>query len=130
MNSSREIIAGDIVVSLLTFQNTIKIYHFQTPSYARHKASDKLFAALTATIDQFMEVLQGSWGVRIKLRPNTGIPLFNTTDGNVIRVLEEFSAWLVQDIPKMLRPQDVDLMNIRDEILSSVSQALYLFTFG
>ena len=124
-----DITAGNIVVSLLMVKNTVKIYHFQTPSYARHKASDKLFATLTDKIDQFMEVLQGSWRVRIKLEPGISMPLMNTTDGNITTILEEFSSWLIQDLPKMLRPQDSDLMNIRDEILSSVSQTLYLFTF-
>lgn len=121
--------AGDIVLSLLTFKNIVKIYHFQTPSYARHRASDKLFETLTVKIDQFMEVLQGSWRVRIHLRNNTSIPLFNTTDNNIVIALEEFSSWLIQDVPNLLRPQDSDLLNIRDEILSSVSQTLYLFTF-
>jgi hypothetical protein len=124
-----EIKAGNIVVSLLTVQNTIKIYHFQTPSYARHRASDKLFAALNDKIDQFMEVLQGSWKVRVRISPNVAIPLLNTTDGNIVRVLEEFSSWLIQDVPRLLRPTDTDLLNIRDEILSAVSQTLYLFTF-
>lgn len=124
-----DIRAGDIVVGFLTVKNTIKIYHFQTSSYSRHKSSDALFNALTDKIDQFMEVLQGSWHVRVKLREGTELPLGNMDNGKMVRVLEEFSSWLLQDLPRLLRPRDKDLVNIRDEILGHVSQTLYLFTF-
>ena len=33
-----------IVEKLLEFQNNVKIYHCSTNSYARHIATDKLFA--------------------------------------------------------------------------------------
>lgn len=126
---SLELRAGNIVESLLAVKTIVKIYHFQTPSYARHKASDKLFATLTATLDQFMEVLQGAWKVRVRMRPGAAIPLINTNDKMIVTVLEEFSSWLIDTVPRLIRPQDTELLNIRDEILSAVSQTLYLFTF-
>lgn len=122
--------AGTIAISFLAFKNTIKIYHFQTPSYSRHKSSDKLFDLMTEKIDQFMETLQGSWGVRIKL-PDTqvNIPLGNMTDKKMVKGLKHFSSWLRKKLPLQLRVQDVDLLNIRDEILGIVHRTLYLFTF-
>ena len=57
--------AGNIAVTLLAYQNMIKIYHWQTPKYSRHKASDKLFKNMVEKFDQLVEVLQGSWGTRI-----------------------------------------------------------------
>lgn len=124
-----ELKAGYIVETLLGIQTLVKIYHFQTLSYARHKASDKLFASLTEKIDQFMEVLQGAWKVRIKMSPKASIPMLNTDDQMIVSIIEEFSSWLIDRMPNILRPQDTELLNIRDEILSTVSQTLYLFTF-
>lgn len=121
--------AGNILASFLTLKNAVKVYHFQTPNYARHKSSDKLFAKLTDKIDQFMEVLQGSWKVRIRLVEGTSIPLSNMDNNSMIRVLEEFSSWLIDDLPSYLRREDNDLLSIRDEILGDINRTLYLFTF-
>ena len=46
---------GDIVSSLLTIRNQVKLYHWQTGSFARHKATDDLTAALDLNIDAFVE---------------------------------------------------------------------------
>lgn len=50
---------GDIVASMLTIRNQIKLYHWQTKSFARHKATDDLTAALDLAIDNFVEVYMG-----------------------------------------------------------------------
>lgn len=121
--------AGKILVSFLAVKNILKIYHFQTPSYARHKRSDKLFEQLTDKIDTFMEVLQGAWDVRVKFDTRETIPLYNVDDTSIIIVLREFIVWLTDDLPTLLREKDTDLLNIRDEILGDVNQTLYLFTF-
>ena len=46
---------GDIVTHLLTIRNQVKLYHWQTGSFARHKATDDLTAALDLNIDAFVE---------------------------------------------------------------------------
>lgn len=50
--------ASTAIIKLFEVQNQVKIYHFQTKSYARHKASDTLFTSLVTNIDRFGEVLQ------------------------------------------------------------------------
>jgi hypothetical protein len=37
-------------------------------------------------------------------------------------------VYLSQVLPRKLRADDTDLLNIRDEILGSLNQSLYLFT--
>ncbi len=44
---------------MLTIRNQIKLYHWQTKSFARHKATDDLTAALDLAIDNFVEVYMG-----------------------------------------------------------------------
>lgn len=130
MNQNNAYIAGNIAVTLLAYQNAIKIYHWQTPKYARHKASDKLFNTMLDKIDQFVEVLQGSWGLRINFAQKIDIPINNMTDANIVETLNIFKGWLSTNLPSMLRPTDTDLINIRDEMLSAINQSLYLFTFS
>ena len=60
--------SGEIILKMLQVQNQVKIYHFQTGSYARHLASDRLFTSLVNNIDRFAEVFQHT--KRIKLETN------------------------------------------------------------
>lgn len=129
-NVQKSQIAGNIAATLLAYQNMIKIYHWQTPSYSRHKASDKLFNIMLEKIDQFVEVLQGSWGVRINFLQKIDIPLNNMSDANIVEILKIFKNWLSIQLPSMIDSTNTDLLNIRDEMLSSINRSLYLFTFA
>lgn len=119
--------AGEILLKMLQVQNQVKIYHFQTGSYARHLASDRLFTSLVANIDRFAEVFQNI--KRIKLESNSYLLLSNLNDREMLNYLTEFASWLESDLPKLLNRKAVDLLNIRDEILADVNQTLYLFSF-
>ena len=55
---------GELARGLLGVTMQLKVYHWQTPSYARHKASDALVASLTDKTDKIIEVLQGAAGKR------------------------------------------------------------------
>ena len=54
------------VHELLQFQVFIKIYHWQTKTYSRHIASDKLYDSISNKIDLIVESLQGEQKKRIK----------------------------------------------------------------
>ena len=121
---------ASIILKMLEVQNQVKIYHFQTGSYARHMASDRLFNSLITNIDTFGEVYQKS--KRIKLNKASKLVLKNLNDKQMYRYLSEFSNWLSDELPNLLKGNKKvvsDLMNIRDEILADVNQTLYLFTF-
>lgn len=121
---------ASIILKMLEVQNQVKIYHFQTASYARHMASDRLFTSLITNIDTFGEVYQKS--KRIKLNNGSKLVLKNLNDKQMYRYLSEFSNWLSDELPNLLKGNKKvvsDLMNIRDEILADVNQTLYLFTF-
>jgi hypothetical protein len=40
----------------------IKLYHWQTMSYSRHKATDEVLEKLDALIDRYVEVYMGKYG--------------------------------------------------------------------
>ncbi len=86
-NISKDI--GKIVSVFLTYKNNIKIYHWQTKSYSRHKASDELEGSLSDKIDKFIETLQGSRNTRLSV--NTDIVIKNQTDESIINMLKDFT---------------------------------------
>ena len=116
---------GDIVMHLLTIRNQVKLYHWQTGSFARHKASDDLTAALDDKIDAFVEAYMGRYG-----RPTvTGsIQLHNFSEAEAKAFVRKETKYLQRDLPHMIEKDDTDLLNIRDEILGELNKVLYLFT--
>ena len=127
MSTSNEI--GEIAMIFLSFRDHLKIYHWQTHSYSRHKASDKLVETMTDQMDRFLETLQGSRNLRLVVPLKRPFIIFeNQTDSSIVVLINEFKKWLNEKLPEKLKPLDNDLKNIRDEILGSVNQSLYLFT--
>lgn len=122
---------GEIVLIFLSFHNQLKIYHWQTTSYARHQASGELVEKITTHIDKFIETIQGSRGKRLKILPNDSTIRFeNLGDDDILKTLNLFKGWLLSDLSSILEPSDKDLMNIRDEILSDVNKTIYLFSLN
>ena len=122
---------GDIAVIFLSFRDQLKIYHWQTTSYSRHKATDKLLTIMNEQIDRFMETLQGSRGKRLVINQSTNtLTIRNCTHEDANTLLIAFKSWLLSGLDRSLEPYDKDLNNIRDEILGSVNKTLYLFSLS
>jgi len=107
----------------------IKLYHWETVIYARHKSSDDLHGNISELIDKFVEVYMGRYS-RPEYKTSFNINVKQLTDDNIVEVLEEYIEVLKYDLPKFLKPSDTDLFNIRDEILSEFNKTLYLFTLN
>lgn len=122
---------GKISLTFLDVINQLKIYHWQTTSYARHKSSCQLINDMTELTDQIIETFQGSEGLRLYIPDdfNTVI-LSNQTDKSIVGLLEYFKVWLIETFPTYLEPSDTDIINLRDEMLGKINQTLYLFTFN
>lgn len=116
-----------VVSPLIQFQEQLRIFHWQTGSYAQHKAFGKAYENIGDLVDQFIEVLMGKHG---KLEAEGGkyeIELANFKEGNVDGVLNEFISYL-ETFDSELDEKDSDLLNIRDEIKSEVNRLKYLLT--
>lgn len=120
--------SADILQVLLFVRNQIKIYHWQTFSFGRHKATDDLVASLDTHIDNFTEVYMGKYGRPHFTSKNSTIELFDAKDQKAHVVIEECIKWLMTDLPKRLKKTDTDLLNIRDEIVGDLNKSRYLFT--
>ena len=118
-----------VTMSLLTLRNQIKIYHWQTTSYAKHKALDKLFVILNSQNDRWVETFMGKYG-RISLDNINNIKLHNITDKSM--TIQYLKEWVVR--MRSIRDRhfdtskDSDLSNIFDEIFGDINKTCYLLS--
>lgn len=118
---------GDIVTHLLTIRNQVKLYHWQTGSFARHTATDNLTAALDTNIDAFVESYMGRYG---RPKVSGSIKLHNFSEAAAKSFVAKQTKYLTVDLPKKIKKTDTDLLNLRDTILGDLTKVLYLFTLA
>lgn len=118
-----------IVHFFFVMRDQIKLYHWQTTSYSRHKATDSTLEKLDGLIDSFVEVFIGKYGrPRLTGRTNT-IALQNLNDKAAMRFVQDCVKHIAGPISKTLHPtRDTDLLNLRDEMIAELNQLLYLFS--
>jgi len=122
--------SAEIVCLMMTLRDQVKIYHWQTLKYPRHIATNDLLPKLDTNIDQFVEVYIGKYG-RPKFSGKTSsIKLINYNDKDAPQFIKEAIHWLSHKLPKHLKKEDTDLLNIRDTILADLNQVSYLFTLN
>jgi hypothetical protein len=120
------------VIILLSFLNTLKLYHWKTHSYATHKATDELYGKFSSNMDRFVEVLLGKIGNRINLQKINNIPIRNINSTREMNIeIQRFKSYLISlDNNKFMKlMSNADLYTIRDEIMADLNQFLYLLTF-
>ena len=120
---------SEFVLFFFDLTNNIKLYHWTTTSFSRHKGSDELFDSIVDLSDKFMEIYMGKYGrPKIALREQHKLSLKQLTDHTAIEYIKSAIKVLKDELSKHLKDTDVDLLNIRDEILAKLNQTLYLFT--
>lgn len=114
-----------IVKYMMEFRDQIKLYHWRTTSYSRHKATDEFIEAFDTKIDEFVEVLMGGRNQKNNDTFNMQFVTLNeaTAEPHVIK----FRDWVKDTLPTHLHEHETDLLNLKDEILALVNRMLYLF---
>jgi len=130
-----------IMITFLKIINQIKLYHWQTLKYSRHKATDELYNSFSELTDQFIETLTGHLIIdssdkcpvnitRIPVPDNCCISLGNYTDDDGCKLLKEIKTFLKSNELNTGIGMNTELGNIRDEMLASVNKAVYLFSLN
>jgi len=104
----------------------IKLYHWATMSYAKHKALDELHGTLSDKVDDFVECYIGKF--RKQPLKKFVIKAEATTDMNDAKTIEKFldvEHSKIVEIQKVLK-SSTELVNIIDEMLSAIDKAQYL----
>ena len=116
-----------LVEALLQLRNAIKVYHWSTTNYARHIATDSFVAKADALIDRIVETFSARYG-RPPADATYTLHFTGLGDAAAKSTLKDTAGWLVREMPKLVdAKRDSDLLNLRDELLNEVHQALYLF---
>lgn len=115
-------------------QTQIKMYHFQTLRWGRHKASDAYLCKFCANFDRFMEAYQGASGKVETNQLKVNLNMFKDgADGSpdaVIKHLDDFIAGLRGKLTNYINEQKngapEGLLAIRDEMIADAQQLIYL----
>lgn len=125
---------SNCLITFMTFLDQVKLYHWQTKIYSRHKATDDLHSELSGLVDNFIETLHGiiinkNNNYRIKLTDfNCNISLSNIEDEHGHILLSNIKKYLESKELKKVIDTNTDLQNIRDEMLNIINKSNYLFT--
>ncbi len=118
----------NFITNLLTLQNQMRVFHFQTQhkvgSFAQHTAFGTAYEELDELIDDFIEIYQGKNGVIMASGGTFNLALHNLSD-NAEDFVDEYISYLVEYVPQSLEEVDTDLLNIRDEMLAILNQTKY-----
>jgi len=115
----------DFISSLFRLQLTIKMNHWSTKYYHRHKITDKLHTNILSLIDRLVETFQGRYG-KLSVNNDTSSLMINvplTTDDNFPKVLRDIKDSMIQSVYYKM---DKDLTAIMDELLELIDTNQYL----
>lgn len=114
---------NEFVKVMFNLQLINKLYHWNTTSYARHKATDQFDDSISPLIDRFVEVYSG----RYNIKPQVSDIILNNkfvTDDGIVDLLRAIKGYLEREVPKFAN--NSELLNIRDEILAEINKMNYL----
>jgi DNA-binding ferritin-like protein len=117
----------DVIRDLLQMQNQLRIFHWQTKSYAAHKALGKAYESLDELIDTFVETALGRKEASF-INGSMTINLFDSHKLTHADALETYKTFLCEFSQKLSPDNDTDLTNIRDEMLGVLNHTSYLLT--
>ena len=117
-----------LISPFLKIQNQLRIFHWQTESYAQHKAFGKAYENLDSQIDEFVEVYMGKYG-RSKAKLSYNIELDNLAD-DYGYVVDSYVVYLTGLTTELDPEIDTDLLNIRDTMLGELNRLKYLLTLN
>jgi hypothetical protein len=117
----------NFISQLLTLTNQLHIYHWQTPSGWHHAKLGDAYSSLDGMVDEFVEVFMGKNG-KVTSKAGFDIKLVNITETSPESFIDTFISFLTSELPKILKKEDTDLLNIRDSMLAELNKLKYLLT--
>ena len=120
--------AAAAVLFFFELQMNVKMYHWTTESYSNHKATNKLLDKLSDLIDSFIEKYMGAYS-RPVMKSGSNVLIQNMTKTKYVKLLKTAQEYLRGDLEKVIS-KNSELLNIRDEMLAELDQALYFSTLN
>jgi len=118
----------EYIIELLQIQQQLKVFHWQTKSYARHIAYGSTYETLSDLIDTFVEIHMGKYG-RFTINQSS-IELTNLSDETLKIFLNSTVNFFISMTSNLDPKNDTDLLNIKDEMLGTINKLKYLLTLN
>jgi hypothetical protein len=118
-----------LVLNIFQTQGQIKLLHWQTFSYAEHKAYCKFYDVIDDLFDSLIESIQGKYG-RIYLGGKDAVEFIDYTELDVNSFLNSIHAFFKDEIYVLGidKLKDPEIENIIEEILAEIDKLKYLLT--
>ena len=113
---------GDLILTLLHSSTNAHILHWQSKSYAEHKALGTFYEELPDLVDDLVEAIQGRFDSTLEFPATYHVP---ASTGK--RELHELSEYFEEK--RKILPQESEIQNIADEIQQLIDSTLYLLRF-
>lgn len=118
---------AEVIAKLVQIQTQFRFMHWQTNSYAKHKAYGKIYETLTDLIDNFVESCMGKHG-RPEYMGGLTLEFEDLNEMSLQEFVDDTVAFLINFDQIFDEVMDSDLLNVRDEILQLINKGKYLFT--
>lgn len=118
---------GEVILKLEEIQVQLRHLHWQTKSYAKHKAYGKVYEDMDGLIDDFAEICMGKHG-RPEFKGGYTIQGKDISEISVQGFVDETCDFLISLTEVYDPKEDSDLLNLRDEILGLFNKLKYLLT--
>ena len=114
-----------IIPMFFRMEGFLRLYHWRTRSYARHKASDEAIGHVVESMDRIVETLLGHTSRDTLILPDFQVSYVTSNDTQIVKELQAFTEFLNgwnTFIPSS------DILNLRDDLVGHIRQVLYLMT--
>jgi hypothetical protein len=117
----------ELILKLVQIQNQFRFLHWQTFSYSKHKAYNKIYNNLGDLIDTFTETMMGKYG-RPEFDSEFSLMFQDISSLTIQNFMDGITEFLVNMTNELDSLTDTDLLNVRDEILGEINRLKYLLT--
>lgn len=115
-----------LIAPFIKIQEQLRLFHWQSETYAQHKAFGKAYDDLGDLIDDFIEIYMGKYG-KLKAKLTFNIELDNFGE-NFIDYIDNYISFLSGLEKELDSSIDTDLLNVRDEMLGVLNRLKYLLS--
>lgn len=126
MTASQPVTIEYIVSKMFFFHTQAHLFHFQTPSYAEHKALDNLYDKLVEFKDEIGEQAMGY--MKTKPKSLTAYPFVNYSPEALQRFLDDIQSFAKQLMDFGDSSGFVNLSNLAQEVSGLAASTRYLLT--
>lgn len=117
---------NEYIFHLVQLQNQLKVYHWQTKIFSKHKALCEVYDFLAGQIDEIAEIAMGKYG-RVDA-DGINHSYKNISDAALNEDIENCIEHCVNLTSSLDSKKDTDLLNLRDEVLGNLNKLKYLLT--